>query len=205
MKNQTWPDRKTADATLQWASDSNPGAWVDHSRHVANAAEAIGRAAGLDGEKCYVLGLLHDIGRYPGRSYARHMLEGYRLCMDKGWTDAARICLTHSFPIPEAEVFIGWHDVTAEEKTFVARFIQRPFDDYDQLIQLCDALATSGGCCTLEKRWIDVLMRYGWSEHNPAKWRETLAVKRKFDALAGCNIYDLLPGVAENSLKNLPY
>lgn len=205
MKKQTWPDRAAADALLAWASESNPGAWIDHSRHVAGAAEAIGAAAGLDAEKCYVLGLLHDIGRYPGRSYARHMLEGYRLCMDKGWPDAARICLTHSFPIPEIEVFIGWHDATAEEKAFVAEFIRTGFDEYDELIQLCDALCTGSGCCVLEKRWIDVLMRYGWSEHNPAKWKQTLAIKRKFDELAGCNIYDLLPGIVENSLKNLPY
>lgn len=205
MNNQTWPCRADAEALMQWASDHNPGAWVDHSRHVAFAAEAIGGAAGLNAEKCYVLGLLHDVGRYPGRTQARHLLDGYNLCMEKGWPDAARICLTHSFPVPEIEVFIGWVDTTEEEKAFVAEFIQRKMDDYDELIQLCDALATSAGCCMLEKRWVDVLMRYGWSEHNPAKWKQTLAIKRKFDALAGCNIYDLLPGVAENSMKNLPY
>lgn len=200
-----YPDRTTAEQTLAWAATTNPGQWIDHSRYVAQAAEAIGAAAGLDPEKCYVLGLLHDIGRYPGRTYARHLLDGYRYCMERGWTDVARICLTHSFPIADVEALIGWHDVTAEEKAFVDEAIHGYTDIYDQLIQFGDALATSNGFCILEKRWIDVLMRYGWTELNPDKWRATLAIKRRFDELAGCNIYTLLPGIAENSLKDLPY
>ena len=74
-------------------------------------------------------------------------------------------------------------------------------NDYDRLIQLCDALADATGFCILEKRWIDVLLRYGWSDANPEKWRATLDIKRHFDEMAGQNIYALLPGIQENSLR----
>ena len=205
MTYTTYPDRASAEAALQWAGDSNPGPWVDHSRNVALAAEAVGAAAGLDAEKCYVLGLLHDIGRYPGRTYAKHLLDGYRYACERGWTDVARISLTHSFPAPLLDSLVGWHDVSAEEKAFVGEALQGYSDEYDELIQLCDALADANGFCILEKRWIDVVMRYGWTECNPEKWRATLAIKRKFDEKAGCNTYELLPGIVENSLKNLPY
>lgn len=201
----TYPDRATAEASLQWASQNNPGPWVDHSRYVAQAAEAIGSAAGLNAEKCYVLGLLHDIGRYPGRTFAKHLLDGYRYAAERGWTDVARISLTHSFPAPLLDSLVGWHDVSAEEKAFVGETLLGYSDDYDRLIQLCDALADGSGFCVLEKRWIDVVMRYGWTESNLEKWRATLAIKRRFDKLAGCNIYNLLPGIVENTLKNLPY
>ena len=196
-----YPDRETALATLAWANQRHPDRWVAHSHNVALSAEAIGAAVGLDREKCYVLGLLHDIGRYPGPTYARHLLDGYHFCMERGWTDVARICLTHSFPAPQLDSFIGWHDVSPAEKAFVGEALRGPIDDFDRLIQLCDALATADGFCILEMRWIDVLMRYGWSEHNPEKWRATLAIKRDFDTRAGCNVYALLPGLAENILR----
>ena len=36
-------------------------------------------------------------------------------------------------------------------------------DDYDRLIQICDALATDYGFVILEKRFVDVTRRYGIS------------------------------------------
>lgn len=35
------------------------------------------------------------------------------------------------------------------------------YDDYDYLVQLCDALALPTGFCLLEKRFVDVAIRYG--------------------------------------------
>ena len=58
-----YPDRKTAEALLTEAEPHNPGPWGDHSRTAAHCAEAIAAACGLDADKAYVLGLLHDIGR----------------------------------------------------------------------------------------------------------------------------------------------
>ena len=59
-----YPDRKAAEALLAEAEPHNLGPWGDHSRIAAHCAEAIARACGLDADKAYVLGLLHDIGRH---------------------------------------------------------------------------------------------------------------------------------------------
>lgn len=198
---ESFPSRAVAEESLAWAGRSNPGPWIDHSRNVAQAAERIAAACGMDADRAYVLGLLHDIGRWPGKTYARHLLDGYRYCTERGWTEVARICLTHSFPAPLLDSLIGWHDVSAEERAFVGQALCQPMSDYDRLIQLCDALADATGFCILEKRWIDVLLRYGWSDDNPEKWRATLDIKRYFDEMSGQNIYALLPGIRENSLK----
>ena len=64
-----YPDRKTAEALLTEAEPHNPGPWGDHSRTAAHCAEAIAAACGLDADKAYVLGLLHDIGRRYGKRH----------------------------------------------------------------------------------------------------------------------------------------
>lgn len=58
----------------------------------------------MDSEKAYVVGLLHDIGRRVGIvNIPKHVYEGYMYCMEKGWDEAARICMTHSYPMMEKE------------------------------------------------------------------------------------------------------
>ena len=42
-------------------------------------------------------------------------------------------------------------------KEFVANAV---YDDYDRLVQLWDAWAMPSGFCLLEKRFVDVTMRY---------------------------------------------
>ena len=72
------PDRHQAELWLQEAGVLNPGPWVAHSRHVAEAARNIAaRLPSLDSEAAYVLGLLHDIGRRAGVTGMRHVLDGY--------------------------------------------------------------------------------------------------------------------------------
>ena len=74
------------------------------------------------------------------------------------------------------------------------------FDDYDRLILLCDSLAMADGFVLMEKRMLDVALRYGGvNEHTIAKWRETFRIKTSFEAVIGCSVYALLPGVVENT------
>ena len=72
-------------------------AWVQHSRNVGIAARNIaGRVSGLDPDKAYTLGLLHDIGRRVGVvGVVRHVWEGYRYCMENWWDEVARVCICH--------------------------------------------------------------------------------------------------------------
>lgn len=197
------PDRKTAETALTQAAASNPGPWEAHSRHVAQACEAIAaRCPELDADTAYVLGLLHDIGRYAGVSSERHLIDGYRYCIDHGWEKAAQICISHAFMLQNIETSIGVFDVTKEDYDFMKDFVAHAkYDDYDRLVQLCDALALPSGFCLLEKRFVDVTLRYGFHPATLDRWRRTLDLKTYFEGKTGCSIYDLLPGVAENSLR----
>lgn len=197
------PTRQEAEATLRRAQRTNPGPWVDHSRFVARACENIARRhPDLDPERAYVYGLLHDIGRYPGRTSERHLLDGYRFCMERGWEKAAQICVSHAFMIQNIASSIGVFDMSGEDQAFMAGLVESfSYDDYDRLVQLCDGLALPEGFCLLEKRFVDVTLRYGVHPYTVARWKAVLAIKQDFEEKIGCSIYDLLPGVMENSLR----
>jgi len=196
-----YPDWETAERELNIASGMNPGPWIEHSRFAAQACQLIAaRVPGMDAEKAYVLGLLHDIGRRAGVLQERHMLEGYRFCMDRGWHDQARVCISHSLMIKDVASSIGNWDMSDEDYRFMEMFVRETgYDDYDRLVQLCDSLAVHSGFCLLEKRFVDVAMRYGVSENLVPRWKATFAIQREFERRAGCSVYDLLPGVRENT------
>ena len=201
--NDMEPDRKTAEQALKEAYQSNPGVWVDHSRYVAQACENIAlHCAGLDSEKAYILGLLHDIGRYPGVTSERHLIDGYRYCMERGWEKAAQICISHAFMIQDIHTSIGKFDVSEEDYRFMEQFVKNAvYDDYDRLVQLCDSLALPTGFCILEKRFVDVTIRYGVHPATIDRWKKILEIKEYFQEKMGCSIYEVLPGVVENSIK----
>lgn len=195
------PDRKRAEEELAWAGEQNPGIWVDHSNYVAMACEHIASRCGwLDNEHAYVVGLLHDVGRFPGRISERHLIEGYRRCMEHGWDEAAKICISHAFMIQDIGTSIGVFDMPEEDRQFMKQFIESAvYDDYDRLVQLCDSLALPSGFCLLEKRFVDVTLRYGTHPSTVPRWKKILGIKEYFEARMGCGIYDLLPGVRENT------
>lgn len=194
-----YPDRETAEKELELAGSLNPGKWIDHSVYVAKAAEIIAKVAGMDAEKAYVLGLLHDIGRRIGFCGQRHIYAGYQYCLAKNWDKVARISLTHSYYFKDATIGVSAYDGAAEEFEFIKEYInQIEFDDDDHLIQLCDALGDADGFCIIEKRVVDVALRYGEMPGMIEKWRQMFETKHYFDNLCGCNIYNLLPGIKDN-------
>ena len=134
---------RRAELELEHAGTLNPGAWVEHSRFVALACQNIAaRCKNLSADQAYCFGLLHDIGRYAGISSERHLIDGYRFCMERGWEKAAQICISHAFMIQDIHTSIGTFDVTEEDYRFMETFVKNAvYDDYDRLVQLCDALA----------------------------------------------------------------
>lgn len=186
------PTLSEAEALLDWAEASNPGPWAEHSRVAARAAAAIAAHCGLDAERARILGLLHDIGRYEGVRGLHHVIAGHSLAMQRIWPGVARICLTHSFPIPELDSFAGRFDCSPEELAMLRAFLSGVrYDIYDALIQLCDAIALPGGVALMDARLMDVALRHGVSELALPKWRAFYALKARFDALCGFNIYAL--------------
>jgi len=196
------PSRAAAEALFADAAALNPGfGWVAHSRHVAGAAERIAVVhPELDSTMAYILGLLHDIGRRAGYTHNRHMLDGYTYLLGLGYDRAARICLTHSFPVRDIAHCVGHWDVTDAEYTFLRDYLAAAeYDEYDRLIQLCDALALPQGFCLLEKRLVDVALRHGLNDTTISRWRALFDLLAHFDAAVGDSVYALLPGVIETT------
>ena len=195
--------RSAAEEALELAHESNPGPWVDHSRYVALACRNIAqRCPCLDADTAYIYGLLHDIGRHAGVTSERHLIDGYRYCMERGWDKAAQICISHAFMVQDISTAIGVFDMPPEDKAFMAEYVKNAiYDDYDYLVQLCDALALPTGFCLLEKRFVDVAIRYGTHPATIDRWKAVLQIKQHFEEIMGCGIYELLPGVVENSFR----
>ena len=192
------PTRTEAERELRLAEEIFPGPWGDHSRNVARAAEALASACGLDANKAYLLGLLHDIGRRTGLSNMRHTIDGYRYLLALGWEEAAVICLTHSYPTRDVHQDIGRIDLCDDDLRWMDGFIRaHTFDDYDRLIILCDGLAFADRLCVLEQRFVDTSIRYGVFPFTVARWQATMEIKADFEARMGRSIYQVLPGVLE--------
>ena len=197
-----FPTVEEAQKELEIAETMNPGPWVKHSMNVGIAARNIAeRIPGMDAEKAYVVGMLHDIGRRCKRGFVdipTHVYEGYKYCMEKGWDEAARICMTHSYLQMQDE--FDYEPETENGKAIKEFIVSTTPDDYDKLIQLCDALATDYGFVILEKRFVDVTRRYGIMEGYIKGWEVAFKIKEDFEERMGCSIYDVLPDIGVTTL-----
>lgn len=186
------PERKEAERLLAEAESCNPGPWGNHSRITAECAEKIALLCdGMDADKAYILGLLHDIGRKFGARHLGHVYDGYQYMRKLGYDEVARICLTHSFCIQDIQGYIGKFDITEEEQKEIAVVLQNIiFDDYDRLIQLCDSIAGADGIMEMEERMADVKRRYG--SYPQDKWDMNVHLKQLFEEKGGKNIYEIV-------------
>lgn len=196
-----YPTRRQAEDMLEWGVSRNPGPWRQHSVNAARAAETIAAKCGMDADRAYVLGLLHDIGRFEGVRGLHHAIAGYELMMRHGWDGVARICLNHSFPEPDSTTFNGKRDCTPDELAMLdAALVAMTYDDFDCLIQLCDALASVDGIGMIEPRLLNVAIRHGVGARYQQKWQGFLDIKRHFDEKCGCNIYSLFRDEIEKAI-----
>ena len=183
------PTRDKAEELLQEAEKCNPGPWGNHSRVAAHCAEKIASECGdLNPDKAYILGLLHDIGRKFGVRHLGHVSDGYTYMMSLGYDEVAQICLTHSFNNQTTDEYIGNFDTTDEELQMIQDALKAiTMDEYDRLIQLCDALAGAECVLKIEERMKDVRRRYG--SFPQEKWDSNLALKKHFEDKMGKDIY----------------
>lgn len=183
------PTREEAEKLLKEAEACNPGPWGNHSRVAAHCAEKIADACGdMEPEKAYICGLLHDIGRKFGTRHMGHVSDGYSYMLSLGYDEVAQICLTHSFNNKSIADYIGNFDTTEEElKLIEDNLAAIELDEYDYLIQLCDALSGSEGVLDMEERMNDVKRRYG--SYPQEKWDKNIALKKQFEDRMGLDIY----------------
>lgn len=183
------PAREEAERLLKESEQCNPGPWGNHSRVTAHCAERIAQECDdLNPDKAYILGLLHDIGRKFGTRHLGHVSDGYSYMMSLGYDEAARICLTHSFHNQTLDDYIGKFDTTEEELKMIQDALKAvTMDEYDRLIQLCDALSGSDGVMAIEERMMDIKRRYG--SYPQEKWDSNLELKKHFEEKTGRDIY----------------
>lgn len=176
--------------------------WRGHCTHTAEAAEII--ACHLDGvcpEKAFACGLLHDIGKHVDPSPKRHSIAGYKFLSALGYSEAARVALTHDFPDTDLGVLRDEHLLDEEEIAFVQPLLEAlEFDVYDRLIQVCDVISLPEGYVLMEKRMLRAALRYGQlTESLKRIIAASDANLRYFEARLGRSLYAVLPGVVDNT------
>ena len=183
------PTKQIAEELLKKAEMCNPGPWGNHSRVAAHCAKSIAYCCiDLDPEKAYILGLLHDIGRKFGVRHLGHVSDGYSYMMALGYDEVARVCMTHSFNDGTTKCYVGKYDTTPEEFELIENTLESiEFDEYDKLIQLCDALAGSECILNIEDRMNDVKSRYGF--YPQEKWDNNIALMKYFENKMNKELY----------------
>lgn len=198
MRND-YPGRAVAERILTEAEPLNPGPWVAHSQNAAYCAEAIASRSGMDPEKAYVLGLLHDIGRRAGIGQLKHVYFGWKDMNDLGYPDVARVCLTHSYNAHCFSDDLAICDITPEQTDELRKALDTcVYDDYDRLIQLCDSIADANGVVDNQERMTDIKNRY--SSYSQAKWDKNLELLEYFQNKVGCDIYTLCRNWRKNAM-----
>ena len=109
--------------------------------------------------------------------------------MQLDYPDVARICLTHSFNEMKIDGYVGNFDTTEAETELIRAKLQEVVpDDYDLLIQLCDAISGSEGVMDIIERMSDVRRRYG--DYDQGKWKKNLELKEYFEKRMNRNLYE---------------
>lgn len=185
-------ERAEAEQILDEAKCLNDGGWINHSYNVAYLAEKIAALCNMDVNKAYCFGLLHDIGRRNGKMQSRHIVDGYKFLQSEGYYEAARICVTHTFQYKNVDAIYDNWDCENKDIDIVRDFLENiEYDEYDRLIQLCDALSLNDGYCYVEKKMVSSVMKFGFKDTTLQKWNAIFELKKIFDKKVGMDIYSL--------------
>ena len=174
---------------------NNEEKYHSHTTSIAKAAKIIANHTdGMNPEKAYILGLLHDYGKKKKEkeNNNHHGIAGFDEMIKLGYTDVARICLTHSFTsIPLNHKHYNYPEEwlkLADEKLFNIQI-----DDYDRLIQFCDMLFDGQGAATHKNRINAIQERYNLNELQVEELtRNAKELKSYFDEKCGCDVYSLI-------------
>ena len=185
-----------------------------HCLAVASFAEKVAaNISGMDAEKAYVLGLLHDCGRIKDEKAENvfHGLVGYKYMIQKQQPEIARISLTHSFY--EKDFNLETYPQNKDDLLFCKDLLKNlEYNDYDLLIQLSDMTNDVGRNCTIEYRFDSISKRYKvpFEKLQPIIDKMN-QIKHYFDKKANNNIYKFIENINDkpnlsrlgNSSKNM--
>ena len=166
-----------------------------HCTAVASIAEKIASALpGINEDRAYILGLLHDCGRIKDEKteHAFHGYIGYHHMLEKGYPTLARISITHNFYQKDFDTTT--YPQNKEQVIFCKKYIQTiDYNDYDRLIQLSDILNDMGKLCTIEYRFSSIAHRYNIPvDRIETHIRSLNELKQSFDNKIGIDVYKFL-------------
>ena len=150
----------------------NTSDWIEHSLQEARLCSIMASKCGLDSDKAFKLGLLHDYGRKYDHSF-RHPIIGFEKLYDLGYYEEAIGSLTHSFL--NGNIFACYspsklytvdnnlnaipinNEITNNDMyTFLEKY---QYTDYDRILNLADLMATSKKVVSPEERILDIESR----------------------------------------------
>lgn len=168
--------------------------YIFHSRGVADFSARLAEKMGLNKDKAYVLGLLHDYGKRidEKRSDKFHGIVGYEDFMEYGYSDVAKICLTHTFNNK------NFHN---EDFSYPSHWLDEcrqllnniTYDDYDRIVQYADMFFEGMEITSLENRIAGITQRYNLNELQQNMLKNgVFKLKKYIDDKCCCDSYEVL-------------
>lgn len=164
--------------------------WITHSICVANTASVIAKELNLDVEYAKTLGYIHDYGKAVG-DFPKHDINGFNYLKDLGYDEEYySICLTHGYLNNDVMCAAGG---IPRDIPFRTEYIKNhKCSIYEKLICLCDLMCAQE-VIGIDKRLIDIIIRYGAYSNTQYHVKEVYKLKKYFDDLLGYNLYNLFP------------
>lgn len=168
--------------------------WITHSICVANTASIIAKELNLDVDYAKTLGYIHDYGKAVG-DFSKHDINGFNYLKTLGYDEEYySICLTHGYLNNDVMCTAGG---IPEDIPFRTEYIKtHEYSIYEKLICLCDLMCTQE-VIGIDKRLIDIIIRYGAYSNTRYQVMETYKLKEYFDNLLGYNLYKLFPDIVK--------
>lgn len=135
---------------------------------------------------------LKENGKTLSVPIAKMLLKEAASCNPGQWEQHCKFTAeaAENFVHGKIENYLGKFDISKEKQKELVLLLQKTqFDDYDYLIQLCDAIAGADGIVSLEERMEDVKSRYGY--YPQEMWDKTVELKRYFENKMQKNLYDI--------------
>jgi len=150
----------------------NKSSWISHSLVEARLCSTLASKCGLDTEKAFKLGLLHDYGRKFNHGPI-HPILGMEKLFDLGYYEESIGCLTHSFLngnffacyAPSKNYIVdeqlraiptNMDIVNSDLFSFLTKYT---YSDYDRILNIADLMATDGMVVSPERRILDIEKR----------------------------------------------
>lgn len=164
--------------------------WITHSICVANTASVIAKELNLDVEYAKTLGYIHDYGKAVG-DFSKHDINGFNYLKGLGYDEEYySICLTHGYLNNDVMCAAGG---IPRDIPFRTEYIKNhKCSIYEKLICLCDLMCAQE-VIGIDKRLIDIIIRYGAYSNTQYHVKEVYKLKKYFDDLLGYNLYNLFP------------